>query len=280
MVQQPPLLLQIRRFAASRQMTLPVFNDAATRLQEASRTGSYDIKAIERLIDSDPALTAEILRAANSAFFGGLSEIRSIQAAIVRLGFKQVTHLALLATQKNRYAASQPRLSGMMKGLWQHAATCALASEWIASRLRLAKVAEESFIGGLLHDVGKLFILQVLDRMASENPIAAACPLSLVTEVLRTAHADEGHRLLQSWNLPSVYLTIVRDHHAEQIEPSNVPLLIVRLANRACHKVGIGLTHDSSVVLSATPEAVALGLSEVALAELEIILEDVQSLAA
>lgn len=80
--------------------------------------------------------------------------------------------------------------------------------------------------------------------------------------------------------MPSLYQGIVRDHHWEQVDSSNIPLLIVRLANCACHKTGIGLKKDASVVLAATAEAAALGMSEVALAELEITLEDVESLAA
>lgn len=280
MNQEAPLLVQLNEFAAKHQITLPVFSDVARQLQEASHTDTYDLTAIQRAIDSDPALAAEVLRAANSAFFGGLSEITSIRAAIMRLGFKQVTNLAFMATEKNRYAARAPRIHTMMKALWQHASACALAAEWIAKRLRHPQLIEEVFIGGLLHDIGKLFLLHVLDRMAEKNPLAAACPLPLVNEILKQAHAEQGYRLMQEWHLPGIYQGIVRDHHGEPVDASNIPLLIVRLANCACHKTGIGLKRDESVVLAATVEAAALGMSEVALAELEIILEDVESLAA
>ncbi len=280
MNREAPLLVQLKQFAIQHEITLPVFSDVARQLQDASRSDTYDLAAIEQSIDSDPALAAEVLRAANSAFFGGLAEITSIRAAIMRLGFKQVTNLAFMATEKNRYSAKQPRINGVMKELWQHASACALAGEWIAKRLRYPQIAEEAFIGGLLHDIGKLFLLRVLDQMSANNPLAAACPIPLVREILRQAHADQGHQLLQSWNLPSVYLTIVRDHHSEVIDPQNLPMLIVRLANHACHRAGIGIEKDESLVLAATAEATLLGMSEVALAELEIILEDVQSVAA
>lgn len=275
-----PLLVQLNEYAATHQITLPVFSDVARQLQEASQSDTYDLTAIERAIDSDPALTAEVLKAANSAFFGGLAEITSIRAAIMRLGFKQVTNLAFMATEKGRYTARQPKIHAMMKSLWQHASACALASEWIAKKMRFPQLTEEVFIGGLLHDIGKLFLLHVLDRLSSNNPIAAACPMPLVREVLKQAHADQGHRLMQSWHLPAVFQTIARDHHVEPADLTNVPMLIVRLANHACHKAGIGLDRDESLELSATAEAAALGMSDVALAELEIILEDVHALAA
>jgi HD-like signal output (HDOD) protein len=267
-------------FAQRRNITLPVFSNVAMQLQEASRSDSYDISAIEHAIDSDPALAAEVLRAANSAFFGGLSEVKTIRAAITRLGLKEVANLAFMATEKNRYTAQQPHIAKMLKTLWQHASACALASGWIAKRMRFAQLAEEAFIGGLLHDVGKLYLLRILDEMVGEHPRYSQYPVELVHEVLSQAHTEHGHRLLHSWNLPAIYLTIVKDHHDDLIDTANVPLLIVRLANHACNKTGMGLRCDDTIVLAATGEAAALGMSEVALAELEIILEDVQPLAA
>lgn len=277
---QSPLLVQMMTFANRRSITLPVFSDVARQLQDASHADAYDISAIEHAIDSDAALAAEVLRAANSAFFGGLSEVRTIRAAITRLGLKEVANLAFMATEKNRYTAQQPHIARLLKALWHHASACAMASGWIARRMRFVQLADEAFIGGLLHDIGKLYLLRILDEMVGEHPRYSQYPVELVHEVLNQAHAEHGHRLLQSWNLPSVYLTIVKDHHAEPFDTSNVPLLIVRLANHACNKTGIGLRCDETIVLAATGEAAALGMSEVALAELEIILEDVQALAA
>lgn len=277
---EAPLLVQLKEFAAKKRITLPVFSTVARDLQQAARSDRYDITAIERAVDSDPALAAEVLRAANSAFFGGLAQVTTIRSAIVRLGFKQVANLAFMATEKSRYRARQPKIADMMTQLWHHASACALASEWIAKRLRFSQVTEEVFLAGLLHDIGKLYLLRVLDDMIGESPRAALFPVELVHEVLNQVHADVGHQLLRAWNLPAIYLTIVRDHHVDPFDATNVPLIIVRLANEACRKVGIGLRRDETIVLAATPESAALGMGEVALAELEIILEDARRVAA
>jgi len=270
-----PLLAQLHAFATTRNITLPVFSDVARQLRDASQADVYDIAALEAAIDSDAALAAEVLRAANSAFFGGLSEAKTIRAAIMRLGLKEVANLAFMATEKNRYTARQPQIAVMMKVLWHHASACAMASSWLAKRMRLNMLTEEVFIGGLLHDIGKLYLLRVLDEMIAEHPRYADYPTALLHEVLQHAHTVEGHALLENWNLPSAYLVIVRDHHVENPDPGNIPLLIVRLANQACNKMGVGLKPDPSIVLEATVEAAALGVSDVALAELEIILEDI-----
>ena len=276
MNQDLPLLDQMTEFAASRGVSLPVYSDVAQQIQTAARADTYDVTEVERAIDSDPALAAEVLRAANSAFFGGLVRISSVRAAKMRLGFKQMTNLAFLATEKNRYSAKDPRLALVMRDLWHHASACALASEWLAKRLRFRDVTEEVFLGGLMHDIGKLYLVRVLDEMVAEGPSDEVASFDLFKEVIDQAHCDQGYRLLQSWNLPDVYLEIVRDHHGELKDARNARLLIVRLANHACNRAGIGLRTDPTIVLSATAEAHALGLSEVALAELEIILEDVE----
>jgi putative nucleotidyltransferase with HDIG domain len=270
------LLDQALAFAEKRQITLPVFSDVALKVQNASREERYDISEIERAIESDPALVAEVLRAANSAFFGGLSEVSSIRAAVLRLGLQRVANLVFLATEKSRYNARRPAIADLMRDLWHHASACALAAEWISRKVRFPQHGETVFIGALVHDIGKLFLLRVLDDMAGEPEYAAVSP-ELIREMLDNAHAEVGHRLLVSWHLPEVFQTIVRDHHVDVPDPANIPLQIVRLANHACNKVGIGLRPQPELVLGAVREAATLGMSEIAIAELEIILEDVMA---
>ena len=96
----------------------------------------------------------------------------------------------------------------------------------------------------------------------------------VIVEVLQHMHVEQGAMLMQHWNIPELYGEIVRQHHAETYDTSNTLLLMVRLVDMACKKVGIGLHHDPSIVLSTTAEAQALGAKEVVLAELEIMLED------
>ena len=269
-----PLLEQVLEFAEVRGITLPVFSDVALKVQQAARSDSFDLSDVERAIGDDPALVTEILRAANSAFFGGLAEVSTIRTAIMRLGLQRVSNLVFLATEKNRYTARHPAMSGLMADLWHHSSACAMAAEWLARKVRYPQLGETVFIGALVHDIGKLFLLRVIDEMQRE-PGATPVPIELVHEVLESAHTEVGHRLLTSWHLPEVYQAIVRDHHAEHADPANVALQIVRLADRACNKVGLGLRAEPTLVLVALEEAATLGLSDIALAELEVVLEDV-----
>ena len=82
--------------------------------------------------------------------------------------------------------------------------------------------------------------------------------------------------LMHQWNLPEKYCLVARDHHLAAIDCNNLLLVLVRLSNQMCRKMGIGLKKDPSIVLTATPEAAQVQMSEVDLARLEVRLEDSQ----
>ena len=96
----------------------------------------------------------------------------------------------------------------------------------------------------------------------------------LLNEVLDSFHAEHGYLLLKNWNLPNAYCNAVKEHHSEEVDPNNTLLNIVRLSNKACNKLGIGMAEDPDIILAASQEANQLGLTEVFLAKLEIKLED------
>ncbi len=268
------LIQRIEDFAQNKSFTLPVFGEAAIRVRNALRSDDYDIVEVERIIQTDQALSVEVLKAANSPFYGGLTAITSVRNAVVRIGAKQVTQLVLMASSKSQYKARDVALALMIADLWKHAAGTAMAAQWLSRRLGFTQLEDEAFVGGLLHDIGKLYLLRVLDELMADanNPIDA--PRELIDEILASTHAEQGHRLLASWNLPEIYRLVVRDHHRPDFDPANFTLLVVRLANAACAKLGIGLSAEQGLVLPALPEAQHLGAGELLLAELEIVLED------
>jgi len=97
-------------------------------------------------------------------------------------------------------------------------------------------------------------------------------------EAMDHLHTGHGYTLMQHWNLPEKYAEVARNHHAEALDAENYLALIVRLANKTCNKMGIGLRQDSGTVLMATAEASELHMSEVDIAKMEIMLEDSQAL--
>jgi HD-like signal output (HDOD) protein len=168
-------------------------------------------------------------------------------------------------------------MAAYMQTLWQQSLGCALGTKWFAEKTGYKELAQEGLLAGLLHDIGQLFVLKVLEDMqVSEPELILSKPV--IVDVLQHMHVEQGTMLMQHWNIPELYDEIVRQHHFETYDTSNTLLLMVRLVDMACKKAGIGLHYDPSLVLATTAEAQALGAKEVVLAELEIMLEDAMTL--
>jgi len=272
MPQAASMLERIVGLIESGGVILPVYNPVAIKLQQAIADKTEDLFEIESLILSDQALAAEVLRAANSPFYCGLSPVRTIRNAIVRLGTKQMRRLVILVSERNKYRAQHPELHRMLGDLWRHASTTALASQWLSKRLHSTGIEEICFLGGLLHDIGKLIILRAVDEIAAAE--GGRFPLSSdLNRILEAAHCQLGHRLLQKWSVPEIYCQIARDHHSEDLS-EDLPLAIVRLANEGSRRLGLGLDPNTGLILAATPEANMLQVSKKLLSELEVMIEE------
>ncbi len=279
MVQIKSILERIDDFVREEGFDLPVFNKISMRLQALLRDDDFDIKEVEYLILHDQVLAGEVLRAANSPFFGGLKEITNIRDAIVRLGARQVADLVIIAAERDKYQATDPKLNKLVKHLWQHAVACALGGQWLARRLNYSDKANQVFIGGLIHDIGKLFLLKVIDQIQITHKEDFQLSYDLGRELIDTLHAEKGYQLLKKWNIPDIYCRLVRDHHNDYPAENDIVMMIVRVADRACIKLGIGCRHEPSIILAVLPAAVNLRLKEILLAELEIMLEDAMQIA-
>src|SRR5215510_5110368 len=262
---------------SSKALQLPVFHHVALKLMNILAQEDYSIAQVAQMIIEDQALSSHVLRMANSAFFGRPSKVTTIRDAIVRLGARQVTNIVTVVTQSQQYCTKNKTVAAYMQPLWKHALGCALGTKWFAEKMDYKELAHEGLLAGLLHDIGQLFLLKILEDVhASEPQISLSKPVIL--EVFQHMHVEQGAILMQHWNIPELYGEIVRQHHNEIYDTSNTLLLLVRLVDMACRKVGIGLHHDPSIVLATTAEAQALGVKEMVLAELEIMLEDAVTL--
>ncbi len=264
----------ITDYLSSNTLELPVFHSVALRLQQMLARGNYSIDEVMQLIVADQALASKILRVANSPFYSGLSKVTTIREAIVRLGGQEVANLTMMATQQDFYRSGNDTLNRYMKILWNHALGCAMGTKWLAAKTGFRNLAQEAFLAGLLHDIGKLFLLKVLDDLNNSSRLGLKLTDALIREVLDSLHTRQGYILMQKWNLPESYCRIALNHHEDECAFDDMLAVLVRLTNLACRKAGVGMRHEPNLVLFTTGEAQFLGAKEIVLAELEIVIED------
>ncbi|MDT8441164.1 MAG: HDOD domain-containing protein [Desulfuromonadales bacterium] len=254
-------------------LRLSVYPDVAEHVR-ASLTGSdTDPESLALLAGRDPSLAGQLLRAANSSFFEGLAKTALLAEAITRLGTARAAEVLREACAPG--AASPGSVSGAyLQRLWLHALGCACGAQWLAVRCGYQALAEQVYLAGLLHDIGKLFLLTVLDAAVADDAAELQLSPRIVDEVLESLHVEQGQRLVAAWSLPEFYSRVIGDHHRAGNPSQEMSLALVRLANKGCHKLGLGLLRDADLVLPTTAEAQFLGVDEIALAEFEIMLED------
>jgi HD-like signal output (HDOD) protein len=271
---QSSLVGMIQKYAVAESIRLPAFDATALRIQKEVAKEEPDSRLIEKLIVSDQSLTGELLRVSNSSFYKGLAQVATVRDAIIRLGTKEVSNIVTMVALQHNFQSKNPAINQIMNKLWRHSVGTAIGASWLAKQTGSEALSHETFIAGLLHDVGKLYILKIVDGMVASHEIKTSPPDTVINEVMENLHTDQGYSLMEQWNLPEKYRLVTRDHHLPEIDSNNLLLVLVRLANQMCHKMGIGPKNNSSVVLHATPEATQLQLSEVDLARLEVRLED------
>jgi HD-like signal output (HDOD) protein len=258
------LLDLVQERLAAGEVRLPVFNPVAAELTRLTSRDDFEVEEVTRLIARDQSVASQLLRVANSSFFAGLKKVATVREAIVRLGARKVSSLVALVTQKGSYHSRHPVIAAHLQTLWRHAVGTALGGEWLAGKLGYRALAGEALLAGLLHDIGELVLLKVLEELSLRRELELNLAPEVILDVLQQLHAEQGARLLEGWNLPEPYVEVARHHHAPGVDAGNTLLVLVRLADAACRKLGEDLAGEPTLVLSALPEADALAAKDLA----------------
>jgi putative nucleotidyltransferase with HDIG domain len=233
------------REVAAEVADLPSLSSSINDVIVACDDPDISVGRISQVIMRDQALTAGILRLANSAFYGHPRRINTISDASLLLGFSAIKSLAISAHTSRLLAGPLPGY-GLQRGeLWDHSVAVAFTSRRLALEVESAPV-EEAFIAGLLHDIGKLILSSHMED-AFEEVVALAeerrVPLHEVeVELLGFDHAELGARIAAAWNFPPALEEAIRRHH-DPMSATVKPALAgcVHVADAACILVAVGL---------------------------------------
>lgn len=267
----------VQKFIDEGDIVLPVFNTAALKVQQELVKKEPDMKVLVNTISGDQSLSSQVLQIANSSFYKGLVEVTTIRSAIVRLGIAEVGRISLMASTKSQFRSKDKEHNKIMRKLWQHSVGCAMGAKWLARRCEFDALDSEAFFAALFHDVGKLFVLMVIEQMRKKGR-QLNMTSSLLLEVMDSLHCHQGYNLMKKWNIPERYCVIARDHHEKNFDQKDLMHLVVRVADMVCLRLGIGVVELPDLAVASSDEAQLLNLTEIDLAELEILLEDTKVL--
>jgi putative nucleotidyltransferase with HDIG domain len=212
------------------------------------------VDEIEDVLRHDPGLTGNVLRLANSAYFGIPSKVASTRQAVLLLGLKKLIQLVIASCVNAVMDKPVPGYNMPPGDLWRHSIAVSIASEALVKDKKNIE-AEDIFTPALLHDIGKLILGHfVKEEQEAIEKIANSGVPYVVAEnmVLGTDHAEVGAQILTQWSFPRDVIDAVRWHHdPDFIEKSCPSTDIVYLADVLCQTGG----NDSE------PEAFSADLS-------------------
>jgi len=212
----------------------------ALEVLEMAHGAGCDFSELARKIESDPNLTANMLRMANSAYFGHMKKIASVRDIVVRLGLESVKMIAITGASVGLLKNPQQAYNLEAGALWQHSQATATLASVIAKHARLVD-SFSIYTAALLHDIGKVILNRALQKAIIEYPTAGEEKnmLALEQKLLQTDHARVGMVLLESWGLPAEISVPVGFHHNFNLAPSHKESVrLVYLANALVEGMG------------------------------------------
>jgi len=249
---------------------LPPLPQVATRVIRISADSDTSSEELQNLVKTDQALTAQVLKIANSAMFGMVREVTTLTQAVMTLGFSTARSVVLASSVKNLFTRGP--VGPQERILWEHALAAAITGSAFSKALRFAGT-EEVFLAGLMHDIGKSVLAvkfpdsygSLLRRLHHDGEDG----LTQELDTFGFDHAMVGEALLSSWNISEGIAAVVRWHHDPlQAPPEHRRLVaLVALGNQAALDLQIGLGMPDSLA-GATWEAMdILGLDDAAYQE-------------
>ncbi len=250
----------------ARATTLPILPHAVTQILGLSDGTDVTPRDFERIIVKDSALTAKILRTANSAYFNRSGEIASLGRAIDQLGMNTVRSICVASAFQSRVSSKSLCRSFNTNDYWTHSLSVACLAKVLASVTKYPR-AEEAFIAGLFHDIGKMAIAMLLPeegaRIYQTAMLRKISHYEAEESILEASHQEIGLRAAELWGLPKVFLGPISQHHTPWMTEEPDPLTdLIHVANGLAHQNGMGYAVSGEINQPDAAMMEAMGISE------------------
>lgn len=196
---------------------LPTLPAAVARVVEEADRPDPSAARMEQYIQRDPALTAQVLRVVNSAYYGLSGQVSNVGQAIVILGMQQVRNLALSVGAIGTLAGRSAADVETAKRFWRHAAAVSAGIQTLSYRVPMSAAEYDAVrVAALIHDLGRLCVMTSFGEMY-ESVVGCAEQERIPVEVaelrvMGMTHAEVGRQIAEHWKLPSILVDLIGRH--------------------------------------------------------------------
>ena len=171
------------------------------------------------LLKKDMAIAAEIIRRSNSAYYKGFVANKSLEQAVSRLGYNAIVQVVTELSFREFFTMKTEKFRSLIENLWKHSISCAYAAEFVSKLLKL-DVKGDPFLMGLLHDIGKLVLLQIIGDMERKRKFNDGLHPIMLVNILEDYHCQIGAKLLEKWKFDECYIYTALHHNSPVPSPA------------------------------------------------------------
>lgn len=243
----------------------PSLPPASRKIMSLLNDPDVDLGELTRALEFDQGLTGNVLRMANSAYFGSPRQVRTVREALVRLGLSRIHQIVISSTVAGVLRRPVQGYGLGPNELWEHSAAAALATLALAQHVKRMP-PDYTFTAALVHDTGKIVLGSFVNINVKEiTALAFGQRVSFEQaerDILGIDHAEVGAELLDAWNLPKEIVTAVRWHHDPRRceEPDRHVVELLHVADHVCQLSGIGAGLDGANYAAAPGVLEEMGL--------------------
>lgn len=262
-----PIDIILRRLETGK-IQMASLPDVSMKLNEMAKKG-LDFKLIGDLIRKDMAITAKIMSVSNSAYYGAASKTKTVDEAISRIGLHATKQYVDAICNRKLFIIDDPKYVKFAEKLWEHSLHCAIASQSVVNLLEL-ELKADAFSIGLLHDFGKMFLLQMTAELEKKGAFSGKVDLPSLFSSLEKYHNMIGARALKQWKFTMEYVegALFHDNLGKKDSPSQ-QLLVLHFANALTKNMLKRKEDDSDTNLSELESALLLKITPEIIVKIE-----------
>ncbi len=203
--EQQTFLEELLTCLLTKEITLPTLPDTALKLRQMLEDPNVSASQIVLVISSDPAISAQVVKAANSAVFSGKPPVATVKDAIPRLGYRLLHNIVLTITVDKMFHSGNPVINKCLKAVWEHSREIASISYVVAQQQKYLQ-PDHAMMAGLIHDIGAIPVCLFAEHKDMKPDSET------MDSLIQNCHEQAGAQLLKTWNFPQDMIDVVSEH--------------------------------------------------------------------
>ena len=264
-------LVHVKAELEANRLVLPTLPDVAIKVRDAVSKGDASAQELAEMIATDPAISARLIQVVNSPLYRGTNEIKNIQMAVTRLGNSTIRTLITSLVMQQMFKPTTALLEHHFRNVWEQGVNVSAISRALAAFVPNLN-ADEAMLAGLIHQIGKLPILTLVEKIPEfrDSP-------SRLEKLLEKAHPHVGKIIMDTWNFPQE-LKLVASEYIDFQREHDGPADYVDLVQVAFLQSIAGSDHPACRVdWSTVPAFAKLGLqADAEILEIEGVSEEIE----